>query len=345
MCPACEEEAAGAVVEFVDVVPAHGDHEDAFAGVVGGEVVAHEVVAGSVGGGFGGDALVEFVEGECLVGAAFAEVGEGLLFPGFVLASVFFEVDAADVVVERAEHAAGVDFGELFGVADEDGFDSGGFGGVEEWGEGAGAGHAGFVDDEDGQRVKGLSVGEFLAERGDGEGADPGPAFELVCCAGGYCAADDPVAGGAPGVVGCGECGGLAGAGGGDDDVDAASGGGEDAGHPSLFVTEVGVAAGSCDEVRAVDHADTLGRTRDGLGEESLFEREQFGARVAGSEVGGFHATAIGAPHRDRRLTTAQLDHRRIRECPPCELFDLGDGCAGREFVAPGLEDVAAVER
>ena len=62
-----EELAAGAVVEFVDVVPAHGDHEDAFAGVVGGEVVVHEVVAGGVGGGFGGDALVEFVEGECLV--------------------------------------------------------------------------------------------------------------------------------------------------------------------------------------------------------------------------------------------------------------------------------------
>ena len=76
-------------------------------------------------------------------------MGEGLLFPGFVLAAVFFEVDAADVLVEGAEHAAGVDFGELFGVADEDGFDPGGFGGVEEWGEGAGAGHAGFVDHED----------------------------------------------------------------------------------------------------------------------------------------------------------------------------------------------------
>ena len=99
--------------------------------------------------------------------------------------------------------------------------------------------------------MKGLPVCEFLAERGDGEGADPGAAFELVCGAGRDRAADDPVAGRLPGVAGGGEGGGLARAGGGDDDIDPASGGGEDADHPSLFVTEVGVAAGGCDEVLA----------------------------------------------------------------------------------------------
>ena len=145
------------------LLPAHGDHEDAFAGLVRGEVVVHEVVAGGVGGGFGGDALVDLVEGECLDCAAFVEVGEGLLFPGFVLASVFFEVDAADVLVEGAEHAAGVDFGKLFGVADQNCLDPRRFGGVEEWGEGAGTGHAGLVDHEDRGRVKGLPVGELLA--------------------------------------------------------------------------------------------------------------------------------------------------------------------------------------
>ena len=62
-----EEQGAGAVVEFVDVAPAHRDHEHAFTGLVGGDVVVDEAVAGCGGGRLGGDAVVEFVEREGLV--------------------------------------------------------------------------------------------------------------------------------------------------------------------------------------------------------------------------------------------------------------------------------------
>ena len=62
-----EELHAGAVVEFVDVAPSHRDHEDAFAGLVGGEVVVHEAITRRVGGRLGSAALVDLVYGKCLV--------------------------------------------------------------------------------------------------------------------------------------------------------------------------------------------------------------------------------------------------------------------------------------
>ena len=82
------------------------------------------------------------------VGVAGAELGEGWLVDGVVLAAVFGEDDGGESAEEAGEGAAGFDLGELVVVADEDDFGVGGAGVVEEAGESAGVDHGGFVDDE-----------------------------------------------------------------------------------------------------------------------------------------------------------------------------------------------------
>ncbi len=70
------------------------------------------------------------------------------------LASVLGQRDRWDAVGDGGEGAAGVDLGELAGVADQDELGPGVVGGVDEAGEVAGADHGGFVDDEHGAFVE-----------------------------------------------------------------------------------------------------------------------------------------------------------------------------------------------
>ena len=85
---------------------------------------------------------------------------------------------------------------------------------------------------------------------------------------------------------------------------------------------------------------------RVGVGEESLLEREQLGGRVAGAEVGGLHASAVRAAHRDDGGSPASCDDRQrpASVCvASCSISVMG--APAGSSVAPGLEDVAAIER
>ena len=89
------------------------------------------------------------------------------------MATVLDELDRFEPAGEAGEQAAGVDLGELAGVADEHDLGAGPVGGVEERGEGAGAGHAGLVDDQHGAVVESwLAVVEVDAQPSQGRRGD-----------------------------------------------------------------------------------------------------------------------------------------------------------------------------
>ncbi len=90
------------------------------------------------------------VRGERTVDVTRPERGERGSFPEVVLASVVGESEGFETFAEPAQQAAGVDLGELAGVADEHHFGVRAFGVVEEAAEGTGADHPGFVDHQDG---------------------------------------------------------------------------------------------------------------------------------------------------------------------------------------------------
>ena len=94
---------------------------------------------------------------------------------------------------ETAQEPAGVDLGELAGIADEDDLGVRGVGVVEDAGEESGADHAGFVDDEDrvGREAAVARVVEVGEQAGDGVAGDAGGGFELGGGAGRERGADD----------------------------------------------------------------------------------------------------------------------------------------------------------
>ncbi len=94
------------------------------------------------------DAIVSLVRADRRIGSAETERPECVLLPRLALATVALESYPAELVVEAAHEAAGVDLGKLPVVADEDDLGVVALGGIEERGEGAGAGHGRFVDDE-----------------------------------------------------------------------------------------------------------------------------------------------------------------------------------------------------
>ena len=173
-----------------------------------------------------GDAAVVAVgvEGERRV--AVAELLECFAFPFLVLASVVAEFDRGLPRDESGEQSAGCDLGELLRVADEHDLGAASVDLVEDGGEVAGAGGAGFVDDEHGAVVEsaGFVVVDGDAESGDRGRRDAGGVGDLVGGDAGVGCAAHPVAGSFP-CFACGREGeGLAGSGGCGEDVDAVAG-------------------------------------------------------------------------------------------------------------------------
>ena len=171
-----------------------------FPGVVGG--FEHRV------GGAGPDAVVAGVEVEGF-GSAFADADGGGGFVGVGEPVEVGELDGAGVVGEEAQCAAGFDGGELGGVA-EDPDDGAAFAGVVgEPVQVAGAGHAGFVDQDE---VAGLEHEPRIVGspgRGGVVGVAElvqvlGPAAQLgaedLGGGGGRGERDDPSTGGPPGL-------------------------------------------------------------------------------------------------------------------------------------------------
>jgi hypothetical protein len=108
--------------------------------------------------------------------------------------------------------------------------------------QGAGADHAGFVDDED--AALGYRLLAWLAQdRRDRGARNSGCVGEFACGAPGDGGAGDGDAGRGPGIVAGGEDGGLARAGGGDEDLDRSIVAGGLSDDVALFVGELGPSA------------------------------------------------------------------------------------------------------
>jgi len=144
-------------------------------------------------GGDDADVVDESLDGSGCV--AEAELGGGLAFDGVELASIVGEFVVAEAFGETLEQTAGVDFGELLRVADEDelGVGLGGF--VDDGSQASVAEHSCFVDDEHSVGVAASLTGvEVEEESVGGVAGDAGAAFEFGCGPGGECHADDGVA-------------------------------------------------------------------------------------------------------------------------------------------------------
>ena len=229
----------GALVEVVDVVVAFGEHEDVVAGEGGGVPVGGHVVADVDRGVGDEDAVVGVVAVERVGDPAGAQVGEGVAFPGVLLAAVLGEGDGREPVGEPVEETAGVDGVELAGIADHDDLRAGVVCGVEEGDEAAGGCHRGFVDDEHGLSVEAEgAVGELEGAERDGVGRDAGLGLELRGGGRGERGTDDVVAAVAPRVGGGVEGERLAGPRRGDDDIDPVAGGGDRGDRGDLFGRE-----------------------------------------------------------------------------------------------------------
>ena len=116
---------AGELVEAVDVDATLGHHQLAAAESTVIPPRVDQRLSGAAGVGERGDSACFDVPVESGVDVAAADFGEGLAFVGSVLASVLFEGDEVVALGQGAEHAAGVDLGELVVVADEHDFDVG----------------------------------------------------------------------------------------------------------------------------------------------------------------------------------------------------------------------------
>jgi hypothetical protein len=114
----------------------------------GGPPVVDQRGADLFGGVGGVDPAVLAVGGQGSVRVTVAELVERGLFPHVGLPPVVGEFGGGESGGQGAEQAAGVDLGELVGVAGEHDLHGLGFGMVEEAGELAGADHAGLVDHE-----------------------------------------------------------------------------------------------------------------------------------------------------------------------------------------------------
>jgi hypothetical protein len=178
-----EHRGAGTVVEVGDIVAAQRDHDRAGQVVLrGGPPVVDQRGPDLFGGGGSVDPAVLAVGGESSVDLAVAELVERDLFPHVLLPPVVGQFDRGEPGGQGAEQAAGVDLGQLVGVADEHDLHGLRFGVVEEAGELAGADHPGLVDHEHRPGLERRPVA-VVVEAGEqprqGGGADPGGGFEL----------------------------------------------------------------------------------------------------------------------------------------------------------------------
>jgi hypothetical protein len=164
-------------VELVDVFVGLGNDGDAAAGSGVVDPRASRLGDELLEGAFGHAAVVDVgVEGLRIARPQLQ--GRGLL-PWLPEAVDGDQLVAASAAAELVEHAAAADGLELAGVADEDQSPALGHGERDELVEGAGAGHACFVQDEGGAGWQPVGVGRlplapFVEQLGDGVGGDAG---------------------------------------------------------------------------------------------------------------------------------------------------------------------------
>jgi hypothetical protein len=143
-------------------------------------------------------------------------------------------------LAEDAKHAAGFDGAVLVGIADEPHAGTRLPGEPSQPAEVAVGDGGGLVDDEHGAGVEGGSVGVVAREvPGEGLGGHAGRGAEGASGFAFDGGADDPPAGGLPGVAGGGHGGGLAGAGPADGALDAVPAGAEGAHEVALLVGQL----------------------------------------------------------------------------------------------------------
>jgi hypothetical protein len=193
---------------------AQSEHGDVVAGDPVGPPVGHHHGA-HVGGGVGGDdAPVAFVRVEGHVDVTGAELAERVAFPLLALAAVVDQLDRRQPGGESGEHTAGVDLGQLTRVADQHDLRTRPGSGVEDRGESTGAGHAGFVDHQDGPVIETDPAGvELDLQHRERRRRDGGGGLEFGGSPTGEGGAEHPVAVGLPGIASGIEAEGLAGAG------------------------------------------------------------------------------------------------------------------------------------
>jgi hypothetical protein len=153
------ETLASTVVEVGDLLASGGEHHGLFAVGAGVMPLVHELVLDSVGVGRVVDAAVGLIGVERLVGVALPELRERSALPRLVLASVLGELRGFDPFGESGEGAAGVDLGELAGVADEHDLGAGSLGVFEEPEQLASADHGGLIDHDYVLRRESVGVG------------------------------------------------------------------------------------------------------------------------------------------------------------------------------------------
>ncbi len=226
----------GEAVEVVDVAPAHGEHDGAFAAHVRCGVVGGDAVSSDRGGRGHCEPIVRLIRAECFGQPSIAQLRERGPFPFAALPAILMEMHAAEAVIEAAQKPTGVDFGKLLGVANEHDLGACQLRGSQERFERSGSRHARFVDDQHGSWSELRAAREVSAERCDRVRRDPGGGFELTGGLGGDGAADHAAASELPCFAGCREGGRLARSRRCDHHVDAPTGRREDADHRPLFV-------------------------------------------------------------------------------------------------------------
>lgn len=126
------------------------------------------------------DPAVIAIRGERCRDVPVAQLVEGCLLPGLLLAAVHVEFGhpVAEQVDGCSERPACCDLRKLVVVANEDDLGPGDSRLADHLGEVARARHAGFIDDDHGSVVDGASLDEVTSDR---RGVDPGACLEFSC--------------------------------------------------------------------------------------------------------------------------------------------------------------------
>ena len=171
-------ERVGVGVELGDAAATQRDQNRLLSVLVfGGVPPVGELGAHGRGGVVGdGDAAALLFEEDVGVDVALAQCGEGVDFFGVELAAVAWQLEGAVAVADGAERASGLDLGQLMRVTDPNELAAGS---GDVFGQaliGAGADHAGLVDQEHGAGRQGLAVVEVGQQAGGVQRGDAG------CC-------------------------------------------------------------------------------------------------------------------------------------------------------------------
>ena len=251
------------------------------------------------------DAVVVEVEAERF-GVAGAQREAGGAFGGVGEADEFVELDGAVGGLDVAEDAAGADRGELLVVADEAHRSAAVEDELDDLVQREGVGHAGLVDDDQARRPDVLGprgerspVVEGVGEEGHRVGVGVDLGAQLGGRGGRRCEADDGAAAVAPRGGEGAHGGGLAGAGGGDRELEAGSAGGHLADERDLAGVERGAVRDRLDEGDLDGRGGHLvAAAASGCVDEAVFGGDDPAGGVPGGAGDGVDAVAVGAAQR-----------------------------------------------